>query len=174
MAEIIVSNHTKGRQSVGRHLKIDMTPLVDLAFLLITFFIFTTSMTDRKGMKLVMPKEGPSIPLGESNALTLLLGDNNKVYAYTGDWKNAQKARAIKETSYSESTGIGAIIRAKQQQLRSERKDPAGLMVLIKASDVSTYKNTVDALDEMLINGVTKYTTVDMSPEERATLFPHS
>lgn len=174
MAEIIVSSNTKGRQSVGRHLKIDMTPLVDLAFLLITFFIFTTSLTDRKGMKLVMPKDGPSMPLGESNALTLLLGDNNKVYAYAGDWKTAQKNGAVKETSYSETTGIGAVIRDRQQQLRSEMKDPAGLMVLIKASDASTYKNTVDALDEMLINGVTKYATVDMSPEERAILFPHS
>ena len=174
MAEVMVNNNTKGRRSVARHLKIDMTPLVDLAFLLITFFIFTTSMTDRKGLKLVMPEDGEPMDLGKSNALTLLLGGNNKVYAYTGDWKTAQATNGVKATSYSETAGIGAIVRAKQQQLRAAKKDPSELMVLIKASDGATYKNTVDALDEMLINGVTKYATVDMTAEERAIVFPHS
>src|SRR4051812_35730254 len=67
--------------------KIDMTPMVDLAFLLITFFMFTTSLSQPKAMEVNMPdktKENITQPIKESQALTVILGENNKVYWYTG------------------------------------------------------------------------------------------
>ena len=73
-----------------RHsLKTDMTPMVDLGFLLISFFIFTTQMNKPVVTSLNMPHDGPPSTLGMSNALTVLLGDNHSIYYYEGEMKTA-------------------------------------------------------------------------------------
>src|SRR5687768_12504833 len=76
----------RSRRGVARmkkhSLKTDMTPMVDLGFLLIAFFIMTTELNKPVVTRLNMPHDGPSIPLAMSNALTVLLGDNNTVYYY--------------------------------------------------------------------------------------------
>jgi biopolymer transport protein ExbD len=79
--------------------KIDMTPMVDLGFLLITFFIFTTSMAEPKITKLLMPKDGRETNVPQSKALTVLL-DKNKVYVYAGQWKDAIASNAVVQTTY--------------------------------------------------------------------------
>jgi biopolymer transport protein ExbD len=77
----------KGRKTLPT--KVDMTPMVDLAFLLITFFIFTATMNEQVTMNLVMPKDGPKTPVKETGALTLILGKNDTVYYYQGELTNA-------------------------------------------------------------------------------------
>src|SRR5258705_12968038 len=95
MAEILETgiDHRR-RAGVGRmkkhSLRTDMTPMVDLGFLLITFFVFTAQLNKPSVVKLNMPKESKdSTTLGESNALTILLDGNDRVYYYHGDWKKA-------------------------------------------------------------------------------------
>jgi len=99
-------------------IRIDMTPMVDLGFLLITFFVFTTTMSTPKATDLFMPKEDLAYPqpLHNSLALSLLLDDNNKVYYYNGDFKEAANANKIFETNYSTYGGIGKVIRQKQKR----------------------------------------------------------
>ena len=150
-------------------LRIDMTPMVDLGFLLITFFIFTTTMSDKKSMRLYMPAEGgtpPAIP--ESRVLTVLLSSNNNVYAYEGKFEDAMKENKIVATTYNMSDGIGQLIRDKQKRLRAfnKQEDRNDLIFLIKPTKQSTYKNVVDALDEATINDVKKYMVVEPSPKE--------
>ena len=173
MSEIMVSN-SKGRKGLAKALKIDMTPLVDLAFLLITFFIFTTSIGEAKAMKLAMPADGPPMPTPQSQSLTILLGSDNKVYAYAGEWKTAKEAGGIKETNYSVTDGVGNLIRAKQKSLVTAKKEATDLVVMIKPTKGSNYQNLVNLLDEMLINGVTRYAVIEPSAEEVQLLFPHS
>ena len=147
-------------------LKIDMTPLVDLGFLLITFFIFTTTMSEPMVTQLYMPKDGDPNNLGESNALTVLLSGGDKVYCYQGKWEEAQKNNSIVSASYDVQTGIGKIIREKQKRMAVKRNE---LTLLIKPLDEASYKNVIDALDEATINGVTRYAIVD--PEEPEITF---
>jgi len=151
-------------------IRIDMTPMVDLGFLLITFFVFTTTMSTPKATDLFMPKDDTTHPqpLPNSLALSLLL-DNNKVYYYNGDFKEAVNANKIFETNYSTYGGIGKIIRQKQKDIDASGKfadGRKGLMLLIKPTSGSVYKNVIDALDEAVINDVRKYAIVEPANEE--------
>src|SRR5215813_8072224 len=87
--------------------KIDMTPMVDLGFLLITFFIFTAEITKPKAMKLYMPHDGPPTATAESRTMTVLLGNNNKLFYYFGKEEDAEKQNQIYSITYDERTGIG-------------------------------------------------------------------
>ena len=94
-------------------LRIDMTPMVDLGFLLITFFVFTTTMSIPKATDLFMPsdKPDPKPPkLIDDLALTILLIENNKIYYYNGNWEDAKNNNQIFETNYSTYNGIGKIM----------------------------------------------------------------
>ena len=152
-------------------LKIDMTPMVDLGFLLITFFVFTTTMSTPKATDLFMPKDDStdSTKLPKSLALTVLLDNNNRVYYYNGDFADALHANEIFETNYSTINGIGKIIRQKQKDIDASGKftdGRKGLMLLIKPTSSFDYKNVVDALDEAVINDVRKYAIVESAKEE--------
>lgn len=157
-------------------LRIDMTPMVDLGFLLITFFVFTTNLSQPAAMNLVMPSDKipvtqPTLP--QSLALSVLLGNNNKLYYYHGNWDDAKKSNAVFKTSYSIYSGLGEVIRQKQKAIDASGKFPegrSGLMLLIKPTSLAAYKNVVDVLDEVLINDVKKYAVVDPLPEETGYL----
>lgn len=174
MAAIIEQHAGNGRRrTVPRMkkyiLKTDMIPLVDLGFLLIAFFVFTAQMSEPVVANLVMPKDGPPSTLGDSNALTVLLGKDNRIWYYQGNLENAIANNEIFETSYSVKDGIGKVIRDKQEWLdRSNVSDEkrSGLMLLIKATSGASYKNVINALDEALINDVKKYALVKPEPQE--------
>jgi biopolymer transport protein ExbD len=170
-----IANVRKGRSfshNKKQIIRIDMTPMVDLGFLLITFFVFTTTMSAPKATDLFMPSDKTvTIPpeLPNSLALSLLLDDNNKVYYYNGDFTEAANANKIFETNYSTYGGIGKIIRQKQKDIDASGKftnGRKGLMLLIKPTSRSVYKNVIDALDEAVINDVRKYAIVEPANEE--------
>jgi biopolymer transport protein ExbD len=166
MADMITPTENTGkRRRLSRNIRIDMTPMVDLGFLLITFFIFTASMAETKALKLFMPADGEGSKIGNSTVLTALLGAGNQLYLYEGDWKEALKNDKVVRTSYNVYTGAGSLIRAKQKVLGNRSKE---LMLLIKPTAGATYQNIINALDEVTINGVKKYAIVDPSAEEMA------
>jgi biopolymer transport protein ExbD len=168
------SSTTRKRPGVRRmlkhNLKVDMTPMVDLGFLLITFFVITTELSKPTMMNLYMPKDGPPIDLGESNALSFLLGKDNAVYYYNGDWENAKKENEIFKTTYSGVDGMRKIINEKQRRLdafiNKNKEGRDGLMLLIKAGKEASYKNVIAVLDEVTINIVKKYAVVKLSADE--------
>jgi biopolymer transport protein ExbD len=138
--------------------RVDLTPMVDLGFLLLTFFIFTTTMSQPTAMKMVLPDDsGESSPVKQSGALTILLGSNNSVYYYEGelnkDGANIQK---------SSSKDIRETIMNKKNATTLEKE----FVVIIKPATTSVYKNLVDVMDEMTINDVKRYALVDITPNE--------
>lgn len=168
MAEIIQHNNTKNKSTKRKQLStiIDLTPMVDLGFLLITFFIFTTSMSKPVAMKMNLPVDDFSNPtkIPKSKVITLIPVSNNKVKYYFGELTNQ-----FFETDFSEQ-GLRKVLQTKQQQVQNIFKNKNEMVVLIKPTDSSTYQNLVDILDEMAINQVTRYMLLQVSEDEKKFL----
>jgi len=145
------------KKSKKQSTRVDLTPMVDLGFLLITFFIFTTTMSQPTAMKLNLPKDtdkpDEQNKLKESAALTVMPGKSNHVYYYEGLDPTKIQTSTIK--------AIRDVILDKKK-----RTDPKDFMVIIKCTADATYKNTVDMLDEMKIDEVKRYALVDITPDE--------
>jgi biopolymer transport protein ExbD len=166
MAEMDTSGgggHKKGpgvKKGKKLSTRVDLTPMVDLGFLLITFFIFTTTMSQATAMRLTLPdnkaKPEEQNKAKESGALTIMLGKDDDVFYYEGIL--APDGSNFKSSNFKDIRD--EIIHKKQTT------DTADLVIVIKPNDESTYKNVVDALDEMTINVIHRYALVDISPEE--------
>ena len=157
------------RRAKKHSLKMDLTPMVDLGFLLISFFVITTQLTEPRAAHINMPHDGPGTEVPESASLTVLIGEANKVFFYHGEWSKAVLENKIYPTTLDLKTGLGGIIREKQQWLDRNPvngEDRKGLMVLIKAGEKADYSQVIDVLDEMLINNVRKYAIINPTPEE--------
>jgi len=161
MAEINLSNKTK-KATKGKKLstRIDLTPMVDLGFLLITFFIFTTSLSEAKAMKLVLPSNGTGSLVPANKTLNLTLVNNNTIKWYEGD-----NTADMHETNYS-AKGLRAVIQRKKLMVRNSFGDSAETVVLIKPTKDASYGNIVDALDEMEINKISTYVLMEAKDEE--------
>jgi biopolymer transport protein ExbD len=127
--------------------KVDLTAMVDLAFLLITFFMLTTSLSKPLAMDIAKPdkdekNEDNKLELRASQTMTILLGKNNKVAWYMGE--------AGKSTPTIESfvDVRNSLLKNKENVKKTTGKD---IIVIIKPAKGSTYKNFVDIMDELNI-----------------------
>jgi len=148
--------------------RVDMTPMVDLGFLLITFFMLATTMSKPTSMSLAVPDKTEKVdetePLKASKVLTLFMGANDDVYYLDGVAADDDKAEAsLKTTRYGYD--LRTVIFASQKRINAANpKDEKGneaFVVVIKPTPVSTYKNMVDVLDEMAITKSKRYALVD-------------
>ncbi|PKF74623.1 ExbD/TolR family protein [Chryseobacterium sp. PMSZPI] len=149
--------------------RVDMTPMVDLGFLLITFFMFTTTFSKPNVMDLGLPAkpkpDAPKPPPTEiklSNSISILLGKNNRVF-----W-HQQDATSLNDQTLMETTLDREGIRKVIQQAKSRAADPTKFTVIIKPTDDAVYKNFVDILDEMAITKSEQYGVTDVKPWEKA------
>ncbi len=199
MAEIMESNKPeKGgkRKPKKFSTNIDMTPMVDLMCLLITFFMLTTAFSKPKVMEIVLPEkkqdssESPAID--KKRALTIILGENDAVYYYEGIAKpdslptliktdyskdgirkyllKRNKPLYVKIDEFKKKVNKGELVLPKDSITSEIRKlkdaDKVGPIVLIKATDKIKYKNFVDIIDEMAITNIARYAVVDLNPLE--------
>jgi len=147
----------------ARVARVDMTPMVDLGFLLITFFMFTTTLSTPNMMKLNMPEtevEDSPPPIGETNTLSLILGKDNRVFWHQKNF-NELDTDLLQEVNY------GISLRKLILEKRKEAKNPDFYTVIIRATDDANYKNAVDALDEMAITKQDRYLLADITPKEK-------
>ena len=188
------SGHKQGRgvkKAKKLSTRVDMTPMVDLGFLLITFFVFTATMTTPTTLDLNMPKdikdEKEQTEAKESGVLTIMLGKGDQVYYYEGKLLVDATGNNFKSTTFK---GIRDVIINKKKDVISrhvhdatcektqakakEKGDPdwktacadRDFIVIIKPNEDATYKNTVDILDEMTINQARTYAMVKIIKEE--------
>jgi biopolymer transport protein ExbD len=150
--------------------RVDMTPMVDLGFLLITFFMLATTMSKPTSMTLAVPDktdeedQEKTEPLKASKVLTLFMGSNDDVYYLDGVAADDDKAAAsLKTTRYG--FDLRSVIFASAKRINAANpKDEKGnepFVVVIKPTAVSTYKNMVDVLDEMAITKSKRYALVE-------------
>ncbi|MEP6711670.1 MAG: biopolymer transporter ExbD [Ferruginibacter sp.] len=167
MAELDTSGggHKKGpgvKKSKKQSTRVDLTPMVDLGFLLITFFVFTTTMSQSTAMNMNEPKDDSTqqLKVKNSGAMTVLLGRSDQVYYYFGQLEADKLSEQFKSTTFKE---IRKLI------VDKKNSTPIGdLMYIIKSDKKSTFKNAIDILDEMTISAVPPghYAEVDMTPTE--------
>lgn len=176
MAELDIAAHKSGhkkslRQGKKLSTKVDLTPMVDLGFLLITFFMVTTAWAKPHVTGLNMPANGDSTTLSDKVVLVVLPAKNNTIFFYNGKLNESLKEGSFGITAYSIQNGIGEVIRQKQiymdKNYKGGRKE---IMVLIKPSADASYENVVSLLDEMLINKVARYAIVDIDEGEKKLL----
>ncbi len=151
--------------------RIDLTAMVDLAFLLITFFMLTTTLAKPQAMDLAMPDKDQKDPdakfaVKASRTLTILIGKNDKLLWYAGE---PGKSPAKLE-QYGKNGIRKVLIEQNKRVIDQTKDDKKGLIVLIKPSDKSNYKNFVDILDEMKIIDIATYAVVDITGEEISML----
>lgn len=204
MAEINTGSDSGGKggktHAKKQSTRVDMTPMVDLAFLLLTFFILTATFNKPQALDINMPvpvknpEEGTKVP--EELTTTLLIGEGDNLYYYDGIF-NPDDPSIIKKTTYSKD-GIRKLLIDKNQivynlvndlkrQLRNKeivdtvytqrvtaiKKDITtnrGRIVIIKPTDKANYANVVSILDEMAITNVASFALVDITPEEDTML----
>jgi biopolymer transport protein ExbD len=158
MAEVEIK--TTKKKSYVKYLpknkiSVDLTPMVDLGFLLITFFIVTTSLNAPTVAGLVMPKDDKEeMPVCESCTLTLLPQANDEIYYYEG---MPATNTIIHKTGFLEKGGLRDLIQSKQQRVLALKGSKDETVVIIKPGTKSSYKNMMDILDELKINNVTRY-----------------
>ena len=192
-AEVQESGGKNGKSKQKKFaVRVDFTPMVDMNMLLITFFMLCTTLSKPQTMERSMPSNDKSITeqqksmVKASQAITLLLGADNKLYYYEGE-PNYKDYTSLKETSYTPD-GIRSILlqknvaavnkvralklqkldlkiseeeyRKQVSEIKSGKDTPT---VIIKATDDASYKNLIDALDEMQICNIGKYVITDIA-----------
>lgn len=201
MAEIAEGGgggHGKGgkKRAKKQSTRIDMTPMVDLAFLLLTFFVLTSTFSKPKSMELTFPAPPPpNVKQPEiKNAITFLLTKDDRIFYYKGEFRAADDANGVKtvlkETNFGQE-GLHkflaeetkslheAIMRLEgkfqnnqladttyKRMVREEKANKNTPTFLIKTDDKATYKNVIDLIDELNVNVVGKYVVVDMIKPE--------
>lgn len=163
MAEITTPEKQNGKVLQKKKLiRVDMTPMVDLGFLLITFFMFTTNFTKPNVMNMSLPAgEGKGSVIDTKNSITFIIGKNDRIFYYQEELKNLNKS-SLKEVSFDNNGISKAIETAKKNAIK-----PEIFTVIIKPTDDAQYKNFVDMLDEMEITKSDKFGISELKDEEK-------
>ena len=167
MAELSLSSQkaggAHGRQK--KNIRVDLTAMVDLAFLLITFFMLTTTLSKPKAMDLAMPVGPQKDAVGPSRSFTVCIGKNNQVMWYLGELKNPIISPTI--TGFNKDGIRKALLETGKMVRDKARKN---MIVLVKPSDHSVYNDLVNVLDELNITNVATYAIVDIDKQDISML----
>ena len=170
MAELNSTPEKSARRGSARRAipRVDLTAMVDLAFLLITFFMLTTVLTKPKWMPVVMPAPGPAGAVKETSTMSICLGKNNKAIYYLG--------RPEKPLTEPKQVGYGNDLSKAiyDTEMDIYKKSGKGIFVIIKPDDHSRYDNLVETLDDMHIFKVPTYAIAKITPQDADMLKQHN
>jgi len=193
MSEVAQDNKGKKKGRAKKmSTRVDFTPMVDLGFLLITFFMLATTLSKPQTMEVALPskekvKEADQTTIKASRAVTILLGKDDKVYYYEGTRENDIDPVLV-QTNFSPK-GIRQFlikknydVMVKVRELNAEKEskklsdkefekrkdeiiaDKKAPIVIIKGTEESSYKSLIDVLDEMAICNIGRYAILDIDP----------
>ena len=187
------ARHQKKRAKKGTT-RIDMTPMVDLAFLLLTFFILTTTMYKPSTLQLTFPvpdTDKQQKPTKVNNALTLFLTKRDQILYYKNEFKPGEtqltrtdfsqirpmlidlnKTTFDRVQEYGREYNANKINKAEYDSLKNEaQKAKDALFVIIKPDEDAKYRNMIDMVDEMDIAGIGQSAVQDsIKPAEETLL----
>jgi biopolymer transport protein ExbD len=170
MAEIQTtssSKHKGVKRLIKKSTRVDLTPMVDLGFLLITFFVFTSALSKPKVMDIVTPIDsGNPTSICESCVLTVMLEKDNSISYYEG---MPGENTVLQQTAFNEE-GIRSVLTRKKEMVKQARGSADDMVLIIKPTDVSVYRNFVDILDEAAITGVKHYFIDEINDADKALL----
>lgn len=163
MAELNQDSGKKGKGGKVRSKKnggkVDLTAMVDLAFLLITFFMLTTSLNKPQAMDVAMPDKNvetdvkTDVDVDEHRSVTLVLGSDDKLIWYQGDVKNPISGPTVIDY---DKEGLRAVL-MRMKQVVPQQAGGKDMIVVIRPSEKSVTRNIIDALDEMKIVDIQRY-----------------
>lgn len=165
MAEVVTQEKSGGKQN-KKPIKIDMTPMVDLNFLLLMFFMFTSSFTKPNVMDLGLPAKDPNpIPtnydIDQRNQITFIIGENNRIFYHQNNQEDLTEA-GLKETDYNGLNVSKIIAKAYEKAPKKEI-----FTIIVKPTDDANYKNFVDMMDNISISKKERYGISDIKPWEK-------
>lgn len=195
MAQIAEGGGGGGKKKVKKgSARIDMTPMVDLAFLLLTFFVLAATLAKPKAMEIIYPKEvddqdTTKTKLADELATTLLLGEHeNEIFFYPGVFKPDETVLQLTDFSkdgfrkimLEKNATIFDQVKQLKEKLVNKEIDEATYeeaykqvvgadtapFVIIKTIDETKYKNVINAMDELNICNVRKRAIQDMAESE--------
>lgn len=165
MAEVIIQEQQGGKvRSKKSNPRVDMTPMVDLNFLLLMFFMFTASFTKSSVMDLGLPAKGPITHdpvVDQKNQVTFILGKDNRVFYHQSN-SNDLNTGTLKETDFS-GVKISKII----SEAYKKAPNPKNFTIIVKPTDDANYKNFVDVIDNIAISKKERYGIADIKPWEK-------
>jgi len=166
MAELNSSSASAGGRRGAKRmpLRVDLTAMVDLAFLLITFFMLTTVLTKPQVLPVAMPADAAPGPVPETGTMTVCLGKNNQAIWYMGMSNNP--LTAPKQANYGKD--LSSAIAGEVAEVF--KRTGKGLFVIIKPSNHSVYNNLVETIDELNSANVPSYAIAKIAPEDLGIL----
>lgn len=169
MAEAEIKRQSSGNKRMKKKsTRVDLTPMVDLGFLLLTFFVFTTTMMETKVMGLNEPIDTDITrdKICNSCVLTVLLDKENKIRYYEG---MPETNPLVKQTSFSVK-GVRDILLAKKEKVGVVMGNADRFVLIIKPGTESTIQNFVDIMDEVAINGIKHYYVSEIDAADKKLL----
>lgn len=159
MAELITSTGRSKRRQL-RHFHVDMTPLVDLGFLLITFFMLTTHLIDRRVMDLKLPLPGNATMA--DNSLTILLDAQGRRFGYQGSLNASTQLQPL------DGRSLGNSLRSFRALSALAEQEP---ICIVKVEDGARYQQVVTAIDAIHLAAIERFVLQDsLSRGERTLL----
>ncbi|MDZ7291471.1 MAG: biopolymer transporter ExbD [candidate division KSB1 bacterium] len=156
---------SRGKKAAKKHkkkrrigIRIDMTPMVDVAFLLLTFFMLTTVFSKPQTMEINLPPDvKTTVEVAESNLLTLRVAADGTIFWNIGS-EPPQKIATIDNIA-----PLRALL------VERNRLNPK-LITLVKVDRDGTYKMMVDIMDELNLAEITRFSLAPMTPKDKEQL----
>ncbi|MBN1398267.1 MAG: biopolymer transporter ExbD [Bacteroidetes bacterium] len=154
--ETIQNKSNLKNPAIKRHtgLRIDMTPMVDVAMLLMTFFMLTAVFSKPQAMELILPKDKNPIPVSENKLVTLFIDHNSKIYTQNGNSSDIFHLPFEK-------------LRNELINLKNRKPD---IVALIKIDRRARYQSMVDILDELNCTEIDKFSFAPFTEKDKLKL----